>query len=91
MIGAGVAAKALPASRPYPNDSAEYRAARLALLTEEIELRRHIERVAVQRRQLPPGGVPPEDYVFTAEDGRPAPLSTLFGEHRTVVIYTWML
>ena len=32
-----------------PNESAEYRAARTALLAEEIELRRHIERVAAQR------------------------------------------
>ena len=39
-----------------PNESAEYRAARTALLAEEIELRRHIERVAAQRRALPPGG-----------------------------------
>ncbi len=30
----------------YPNESAEYRQARQALLVEEIELRRHIERVA---------------------------------------------
>src|SRR5665213_4320630 len=29
----------------FPNESAEYRAARNALLIEEIELRRHIERV----------------------------------------------
>jgi predicted dithiol-disulfide oxidoreductase (DUF899 family) len=78
------------ASRPYPNDSAEYRAARTALLTEEIELRRHIERVAAQRRQLPPGGAVPEDYAFTAEDGRKVTLSSLFGKHNTVVIYTWM-
>ena len=47
---------AAAASKPYPNDSAEYRAARTALLAEEIELRRHIERVAAQRRALPPGG-----------------------------------
>ena len=40
----------------FPNESAEYRAARTALLAEEIELRRHIERVAEQRRALPPGG-----------------------------------
>ena len=38
-----------------PNESAEYRAARTALLAEEIELRRHIERVAAQRRALPQG------------------------------------
>lgn len=36
-------------------ESPEYRAARTALLAEEIELRRHIERVARQRRALPPG------------------------------------
>jgi len=40
----------------FPNESADYRRARQALLAEEIELRRHIERVAEQRRQLPPGG-----------------------------------
>jgi predicted dithiol-disulfide oxidoreductase (DUF899 family) len=28
----------------YPNESAEYRCAREALLAEEIELRRHVER-----------------------------------------------
>ena len=39
----------------FPNESAEYRAAR-TLLAEEIELRRHIERVAELRRALPPGG-----------------------------------
>ena len=39
--------------RRFPNDSDDYRKARLALLTEEIELRRHIERVATQRRALP--------------------------------------
>jgi predicted dithiol-disulfide oxidoreductase (DUF899 family) len=30
----------------YPNESEDYRRARTALLAEEIELRRHIERVA---------------------------------------------
>ena len=83
-------ALAAKASRPYPNDSAEYRAARTALLAEEIELRRHIERVAAQRRQLPPGGPVPEDYVFTAEDGRRVKLSELFGASKTLVTYTWM-
>ena len=34
----------------YPNESAEYRAARNALLAEEIEVRRHLERAAAQRR-----------------------------------------
>ena len=35
--------------RRSPNDSDVYRKARLALLAEEIDLRRHIERVATQR------------------------------------------
>jgi predicted dithiol-disulfide oxidoreductase (DUF899 family) len=38
----------------FPNKSAEYRRVREALLAEEIELRRHIERVAELRRSLPP-------------------------------------
>jgi predicted dithiol-disulfide oxidoreductase (DUF899 family) len=37
-----------------PNESAEYRAARTALLAEEIELRRHIERVAASAVPCPP-------------------------------------
>ncbi len=43
----------------FPNESDEYRRARDALLAEEIELRRHIERVAEQRRALPAGGTVP--------------------------------
>ena len=46
----------------FPNESAEYRKARKALLVEEIELRRHIERVASQRRKLPRGGDPQLEY-----------------------------
>jgi predicted dithiol-disulfide oxidoreductase (DUF899 family) len=78
------------ANRPYPNDSDAYRAARKALLAEEIELRRHIERVAEMRRALPPGGVVPKDYVFTGEAGTPVKLSELFDEKRSLFIYTWM-
>ena len=44
----------------YPNESAAYRAARNALLAEEMALREHIEAVAAQRRALPPGGNVPE-------------------------------
>lgn len=73
----------------YPNESAEYRKARTALLAEEIELRRHIERVAEQRRALPPGGEVPEDYLFEGEDG-PARLSEMFGRHDTLVVYNYM-
>lgn len=78
------------ASQPYPNDSAAYRAARVALLAEEIELRRHIERVAEQRRALPAGGEPPQDYRFADQDGRDVTLADLFGQHDTLVTYFWM-
>src|SRR6476646_8843577 len=53
----------------FPNESAEYRAARTALLAEEIELRRHLESVAAQRRALPPGGEVIGDYRFQSEGG----------------------
>ena len=39
--------------RRFPNDSDDYRKARLALPAEEIEQWRHTERVATQRRALP--------------------------------------
>jgi predicted dithiol-disulfide oxidoreductase (DUF899 family) len=80
---------AAAASKPYPNDSAEYRAARIALLAEEIELRRRIERVAAQRRTLPPGGAPP-DYDFVDENGKAVKLADMFGKHDTLVTYFWM-
>ena len=67
---------AAAASKPYPNDSAEYRQARTALLAEEIELRRYIERVAAQRRALPPGGEAGE-YLFNDENGKRLPLADL--------------
>lgn len=78
------------ANRPYPNESADYRVARTALLAEEIELRRRIERVAAQRRALPPGGKVPQDYGFTAETGARVLLSEMFGDSDTLVIYFWM-
>ena len=54
----------------FPNERGRYREARDALLAEEIELRRHIERVAEQRRALPPGGTVPMDYAFVGVDAR---------------------
>lgn len=73
----------------FPGESAEYRAARTALLAEEIELRRHIERVARQRRALPPGPVVEKDYAFVGEEG-PVTLARLFGPHDTLVAYKYM-
>ena len=80
---------AFKASRPYPGDSPEYRKARTALLAEEIELRRHIERVAALRRALPPGGEA-RDYRFTDEHARELGLADLFGRHETLISYFWM-
>jgi predicted dithiol-disulfide oxidoreductase (DUF899 family) len=73
----------------FPNESPEYRRAREALLAEEIELRRHIERVAEQRRALPPGGKIPKDYRFEGERG-PVNFSDLFGDKQSLVVYTYM-
>jgi predicted dithiol-disulfide oxidoreductase (DUF899 family) len=73
----------------FPNESPKYRQARNGLLAEEIELRRHIERVAAIRRALPPGGVIPDDYVFEGPDGA-VHLSKLFGDKDTLVIYSMM-
>lgn len=73
----------------FPNESDEYRRARDALLAEEIELRRHIERVAQQRRALPLGGQVPKDYRFEGEAG-PVTFSQLFGDQQTLVVYSYM-
>lgn len=73
----------------FPNESANYRHARDALLAEEIELRRHIERVAEQRRALPAGGTVPKDYVLVGENG-PVRFSSLFGDKQTLAVYSYM-
>jgi predicted dithiol-disulfide oxidoreductase (DUF899 family) len=72
-----------------PNESAQYRAARQALLAQEFELRRQIERVAAMRRALPPGGPVTGDYRFETEAG-PKDLAGLFGDKRTLVVYNYM-
>ena len=79
----------------FPGESAEYRAARDRLLEQEIELRRATETVAAARRELPPGGAVPEDYVFQGEgaDGDPSDvrLSELFAPGKdSLVIYSFM-
>ncbi len=73
----------------YPNESSAYREGRTALLAEEIELRRHIERVAALRRQLPPGGEIPANYTFVGEEG-PVTLRDLFRDTDTLVLYSMM-
>lgn len=82
----------------FPGESAEYRAARDALLTAEHELTRQVEAVAEQRRALPLGGAVPQDYEFTEGPADPAAdepvhrvrLSEVFGEHDTLVLYSFM-
>ncbi len=79
----------------YPGESAEYRAARNELLAREIELRRQTEAVAAARRELPPGGPVPEDYVFQGEgpEGKEMEvrLSELFAPGKdTLAIYSFM-
>jgi predicted dithiol-disulfide oxidoreductase (DUF899 family) len=73
----------------HPNETTEYRAARNALLAEEIELRRHIERVAAQRRALPPGGEIAENFELVTESG-PGHSSDLFGDKETLMVYSMM-
>ena len=79
----------------FPGESPEYRAARDRLLEQEIGLRRAMEAVAAARRELPPGGVVPEDYVFqgAGADGAPTDmkLSQLFAPGKdSLAIYSFM-
>jgi predicted dithiol-disulfide oxidoreductase (DUF899 family) len=79
----------------FPGESSQYRAARDRLLQREIELRRATEAVAAARRELPPGGVVPQDYVFHGASPDDAPtdvcLSELFAPGRdSLVIYSFM-
>ncbi|MBV8999791.1 MAG: DUF899 family protein [Solirubrobacterales bacterium] len=80
----------------FPGESEEYRRARDELLQAEVELRRQIERVAVQRRHLPPGGAVPTDYEFDEWDaaaGGPkrVRLSDLFNGKHTLFLYSFMI
>jgi predicted dithiol-disulfide oxidoreductase (DUF899 family) len=79
----------------FPGESQEYRAAREQLLEREIDLRRAMEAVAAARRELPPGGPVPDDYVFQGEGpaGGPAEvrMSELFAPGKdSLVIYSFM-
>jgi predicted dithiol-disulfide oxidoreductase (DUF899 family) len=76
-------------SKPFPNESPEYRKARTKLLIAEIELRRHIQRVAAMRRALPPGGEA-NNYRFLDENEKEMRLADLFGRHDTLFTYFWM-
>lgn len=84
---------AAESSTRFPGESTEYRLARDQLLKAEVELRRTIERVAAQRRALPPGGAVAEDYVFeeAGDGGGSVRFSELFARgNDTLVIYSFM-
>jgi predicted dithiol-disulfide oxidoreductase (DUF899 family) len=76
----------------FPGESAEYRRERNRLLEAEADLRRSVERVAAQRRALPPGGAVADDYRFEeAESGAEVRFSELFRPGKdTLVIYSFM-
>jgi predicted dithiol-disulfide oxidoreductase (DUF899 family) len=80
----------------FPGESDEYRRARDDLLRAELELRKHVEAVAAQRRELPPGGEVPEDYAFDEWDAavgdvRKVRLSELFEDGKdTLFVYNFM-
>ncbi|WP_281018704.1 MULTISPECIES: DUF899 family protein [unclassified Minwuia] len=79
-------------SMTFPNESADYRAARTRLLEAEAELRQRTEEVAALRRALPPGGEVPEDYLFLRTGGQTTRMSDLFATGQdTLAIYSFML
>jgi predicted dithiol-disulfide oxidoreductase (DUF899 family) len=75
-----------------PNESAEYRKAREALLVEEIELNRHIARRHSASRLA--GGEVKGDYQFMGEassvqGANPVGFEALFGDKDTLFVYNW--
>ena len=64
-------------------------AGRDALLAEEIELRRHIERVAGTAPSATAGRRSVEGISFEGENG-PVSFADLFGDKQTLVIYSYM-
>ena len=80
---------AAQAHHPYPGESVAYTKARTALIAEEVELRRMLERVAAHRRALPEAPVVTKDYSFEGKDGT-VHLADLFERHDTLVTYCYM-
>ena len=91
-VPALIPAAELAAKNPmrHPNESDGYRRARQELLVAEIDLRRQAEHVASLRRTLPPGGEVDRRYDLVAETGAEVTLADLFGEHDTLVVYSYM-
>lgn len=82
------------ASYRFPNESDDYRARRDELLEMEKDLRAQVDAVAKKRRELPLGGRLEKDYRFERIDDsgkvRDVPFEQIFGEHRTLLLYTMM-
>ena len=76
------------ASRRLPliGEDEIYAKSRKALLTEEIDLRRRLTRMAEIRRALPPGPLLHE-YRFRNGDGEPHILPQIFGTQQTLILY----
>lgn len=73
----------------FANESADYAASREALLAEEIEVRRHLGRLAAHLRELPEGPAI-DDFRFIDANGEDVGLADMFGDRDTLVIYHWM-
>ena len=80
----------------FPGETPAYRRARNRLLQSEVRLRRQIEAVAQQHRELPLGGVVPTNYEFAAAtpnggEVRSVHLSELFAPgKRSLFLYNFM-
>lgn len=81
----------------FPGESADYRRARDGLLRAEIDLRRRLERVAAQRRELPLGGRVETDYGFqewdpSSDTPKDVRLSELFADGKDALfLYSFMI
>lgn len=80
--------------RKFPNESAEYREARNALLLEEQDLVKRVKALAAKRRELPLGGKVDQDYLFAGANahnlGQELSMSSLFGDKNTLILYSFM-
>jgi predicted dithiol-disulfide oxidoreductase (DUF899 family) len=80
----------------FPGESEEYRRRRDELLQAELDLRRQVEAVAAQRRELPLGGEVATDHAFDEWDAavgkaRQVHLSELFAPGKdSLVLYSFM-
>ncbi len=75
----------------FPNESAQYREQRNALLDKELALRTELAELAALRQQLPLGGQIKEDYAFTdVKSGSTVTLSALFEANKSLILYSFM-